>query len=131
MDQGPLVADQIKAGARFLAEFQKCYPLQNAFWLKQEDTGYWYLYIASDQITDNNVSAAYGEAVRVAHLLKDPWFDLMQVKAIGAETRLAKAVQDLQQRYPGRHTTRLNGSVFGGISTEEVYIYPSPIAVPA
>ena len=131
MDQGPLVREQIDAGARFLGEFQKYAPVQVAFWLKESDNGEWNLYVASEHITDDNFELAYGEVLRIAGELRDPSFDPFQVKVIGADDSLAKAVLDIHRRYPGRAANRLHGKVYGGLPVEEVYIYPSPIPVPA
>jgi len=131
MDPGPLVSEQIDAGARFLGEFNKAFPVQSAFWLKDSEEGAWYLYIASDQITDDNFDVAYGEVVRIAGILQDPWFDTFQVKVIGADDALAKAVADLHRRYPGRSPTRFHGTTLGDITAEEVYIYPLPSPAPA
>jgi hypothetical protein len=89
MDQGPLGTGQIKAGARFLGEFQKCFPVQVAFWLKESDTGAWYLYVASDQITDDNFDVAYGEVARIGGQISDPFFDPFQIKVIGVDDPLA------------------------------------------
>ena len=63
MDHGPLVSEQIDAGARFLYEFQKHLPLQSAFWLKDSEQGGWYLYLASEQITDENFDLVYEKPV--------------------------------------------------------------------
>ena len=79
MDQGPLVTEQINAGARFLGAFQKYLPVQAAFWLKDSEEDAWSLYVASDQITDDNFDVAYGEVVQIAGALQDPWFDPFQV----------------------------------------------------
>jgi hypothetical protein len=130
MDQVPLVTEQIDAGARFLGEFQKFVPIQSAFWLKNSEEGAWWLYVASDQITDDNFDVAYGEVVRIAGAIQDPNFDLFQVKLIGADDPLAKAVADIRRRYPGRAPIRLHGKTLGGITADEVYIYPAPIPVP-
>lgn len=130
MDQGPLVSEQIDAGARFLGEFQKYVPVQAAFWLKDGEEGKWSLYVVSDQITDDNFDEAYGEIVRIAGIIQDPWFDMFQVKFLGADDRLAKAVADLQQRCRGRIPPRLHGSSLGGVSVAELYIYPLPIPAP-
>jgi len=129
MDQGPLVSEQIDAGARFLGEFQKYLPIQISFWLKESDEGEWNLYVASDQITDDNFDVAYGEVVRIAGQLRDPWFDPFQVKLIGANDPLAQAALDIQRRFPGRMPTRFHGKIFGGVSVDEVYVYPSSIPV--
>jgi len=129
MDQGPLVTEQIEAGARFLAEFQKQYPLRTAFWLKDDEDGAWTLYVVSRQITDENHAAAYSEVGRVAVKLRDPWFDMFQVKLLEEDDPLAKAAIELEQRYPGRN--RFFNQTFPWVSALEVYFYPSPIPVPA
>ena len=117
--------------ARFLGEFQKYMPVHAAFWLKDSDDGAWYLYVASDQITDENFDVAYGEVLRITVVMNDPLFDPFQVKLIGADDPLAQAVLDMQRRYPGRVTSHLQGKVLGGLPVEEVYLYPSPLPVPA
>jgi hypothetical protein len=131
MDPSPLVREQIDAGARFLVEFQKYMPLQAAFWLKDSDEREWFLYLASDQITDDNFDVVYGEVVRIGVTIHDPAFDMFRVKVIGADHRLAKAAFDLQGKYPGKYPIHVVNRMFGGVSAEEVYIYPSPILVPA
>jgi hypothetical protein len=131
MDQGPLVSQQIDAGAKFLGEFQKYLPVQSAFWLKESDEGEWNLYVVSDQITDDNFDVAYGEVLRIAGAIRDPWFDPFQVKLLGQDDPLAKAILDVQRRYPGRIPTRFHGKALGGRSVEEVVIYPLPFPAPA
>jgi hypothetical protein len=131
MDQGALVNEQIDAGARFLREFQKYLPVQAAIWIKESEEGELNLYVASDQITDDNFDVAYGEVSRIAGELDDPWFDPFQVKLIGIDDPVAQAALDVQRRYPGRTPTRYHGKTFGGVGVEEVYLYPSPLPVPA
>lgn len=127
MDQVTLVNEQIASGARFLAEFQQYAPVQAAFWLKgSEESGPWF-YVASDQITDDNFDDGYGEVIRVADVLQDPWFDPMRLKLIRVEDPLAKAALALQQRYPIRTPTRFPAQRFGGVFAEELYLYPVPV----
>jgi len=129
MDQGPLVLEQIDAGARFLAEFEKKIPVMAAFWLKASEEGSWYLYVASDEFNYNNLDVGYREVLRLAGELRDPNFDPFQVKLIKPGHPLAKAALDVLQRFPGRMATRLHRRNFGGVSVDEVYTYPTPIAV--
>ncbi len=131
MDQGPLVTEQIDAAARFLGEFQKCYPVQAAFWVKDSDDGNWRLFVASDQITDDNFDVAYGEVGRVACDLNDPCFDMFQVKVVGVDDPLAQVALAIRRRYPGRSPTWFNGNTFNGLGVEQAYVYPSPLPVPA
>ena len=119
-----------QAGKRFLREFQNYIPIQSAFWLKEGDEGEWSLYVASDHVTDDNFDVHYGEVLRIAGQLRDPLFDPFQVKLIGADNPLAKAALDISRRFPSPVANRFRGRVFGGLPVEEVYVYPSPIAVP-
>jgi hypothetical protein len=129
MDQVPLVIDQIDVGTRFLGEFQKYLPIQAAFWLKETEEGDWSLYVVSDQITDDNFDVAYGEVLRIAGQLRDPWFDPFQVNLIGANDPIAQVALDIQRRVPGRMPSWFHGKTFGGVSVDEIYVYPSPIPV--
>jgi hypothetical protein len=131
MAEGPLVTEEINAGARFLAAFQKYRPVLSAFWLKDGDEGVWYLYVASDQITDDNFDVAYGEVIRVANTLRDPEFDVFRVKVIGADHPVAQGVQELRRHYPGRTRFHPDGTRFGVVSVEDLYVYPSPVSAPA
>ena len=129
MDQGPLVMEEIDAAARFLGEFEKAFPLIAAFWLKAGEEGSWYLYVASDQINDQNMDVAYREVVRIAGEMHDPDFDPFRVKLIKPTNSLVKAATDFLQLYPGRKPIRLRQRSFGDIGAEEVYLYPRPVSV--
>ena len=129
MDQGPLVIEQIDAAAKFLAEFEKKLPVMTAFWLKTGEEASWYLYVAPDEFDHNTVDVPYREVIRLAGEMRDPNFDPFQVKIIKPSDPLAKAALDFHQRFPGRTPIRLHQRYFGGISADEVYIYPTPITV--
>lgn len=124
MDQDALVSEPIDAAAKFLKEFQKYLPVESAFWLRGEDDGVWSLYVVSDRITDDNFDLAYGEVLRIAGKLHDPWFDPFQVKLIGQDDPLAVAAREVQRRYPGRTPTWYQGKTFGGMSVDGVFVYP-------
>jgi hypothetical protein len=131
MDKEPLVIEQKDAGRRFLTEFHKYYPVRVAFWLRESDATEWDLYVASDQITDDNFDVAYGEVVTAAGAVQDPSFDMFRVKLIGAEDPLAKAALEIQRGYPGPIATNFGGKMLGGVYVDGVYIYPSPLPVGA
>ncbi len=129
MDEGALVSEQIEGGARFLGEFEKYAPIKDAFWLKDSEEGMWWLYVASEQITDENFDEGYREVSRLADEFQDPLFDLMRVKLIGADDSLARAAAEMHRRYPGRRPLRFRNESFGGLFAAEGYIYPSPLEV--
>jgi hypothetical protein len=132
MDSSPLVSEQIEVGGRFLEEFYKHFPVQAAFWYQDLDLGGgWYLYVASDQITDENFDVVYDEVGLVAEQFHDPWFNVFTVKVIGAEHPFAKAALDLQRCYPKSVPGRFPGSRFSPSSAPEVYLYRTPHPAPA
>lgn len=131
MDQGPLVIEEIDAGAEFAREFDRYEPVKAAFWLKASDEDQRYLYLASDRIDDTNFDVAYGEVLRLANLFPSPYLDPFRVRVIGGGKPLARAAADLNNRFPGWMPIRLGGQSFGGIFVDDVYIYPSPLPVTA
>jgi hypothetical protein len=131
MGQGSLVNEQIEAAARFLREFEKYALVQAAFWLKESDSENWFLYVASDQITDDNFDLAYGEVARITRALQDPWFDPFQVKVIGIDDPLAQAALALSMRFPGRTSIPIGNTTFGRRCIDAGYIYAPPATATA
>lgn len=128
MDQGPLVTEQIDAGANLAKAFGKRSPLQAAFWLKESEDGQWYLYLVSDQINDTNFDLAYGEVIRLLAPRPHLWLDPFQVKVAGVDDRVAQAVIAIQRKYPNPSATRLRNRMLGGVYVDEVYVYPIPVS---
>lgn len=127
MDHGSLVSEELEAGEELVREFDKTIPVKATFWLKASDEESSYLYIASEQINDENFDLAYGEVLRLAKLIRSPFLDPFRVKVIGADHPLAKAAADIHSRFPGSMATRFGGSLFGGVVVDDVYLYPSPL----
>jgi hypothetical protein len=125
MDQGPLVTEQIEAGANFLAEFEKKFPLSVAFWLKATEEDSRYFYVVSDAVLDEKLRAGYGEVFRIAGEMRDPDFDPLRVKLVGSSDPLARAVLDVLRLYPGGLAKPIRRKDLGATSVEEVYIYPT------
>lgn len=121
------MTEEIDAGAELAREFDKYEPIKVAFWLKASDDDHRFLYIASEGIDDSNLDVAYGEILRLSAKMQSIWLDPFRVKLINADDPLAKAAVEIHQRFPGRLATRFGGNMFGGISVDDVYIYPSPL----
>lgn len=132
MDQGPLVREEIEAGAEFVRAYDQVRPVKVAFWLGEGDAGRHYLYIASDEIDDSRIRDAYGDVREVARGLDLPDLDVFQIKVINSGHPLAREAAEWNERFPGRHGRRIGGQMFGGVYVDQGYIYPSPIpaAVP-
>jgi hypothetical protein len=123
MDQEPLVIQETDAAADFIRRLEKYVPVRTAFWLKQSDEHYWYLYVAPDSDTDD-AGASYGDVLRAASESDDPYFDAFRVKLIRTSDPLAQAALDIQVRYPSNVATRLGAMNFGGITIDGAFIYP-------
>jgi hypothetical protein len=124
MDQGPLVTEQIKAGEKLIAAFSAYKPVTAAFWAKESDGGNWYLYLASEQINDSTTNTDYGEVLRLVG--RQTWLDPFQVKVIGADHPVARAVLELVCKSHNLIPMRYFGPRFGDLSVDEAYIYSVP-----
>jgi len=129
MDHGPLVREEIDAGAKLAHEFDRYRSVKAAFWIKASDEDQRYLYLASDQIDDTNFDVAYGEVGRLMRTMRSPYLDRFRIKVIGGHDPLALAAVDINRRFPSPLGTRFGGSPFGGIIVDDAYIYPSPLPV--
>ena len=130
MDQEPLVIEEIETGAELIRLFGQSIPVKVAFWLKVSDTPNRFLYLASERIDDTNFDLAYREVVRLIGQIRSPYLDLFRVKVVNANAPFAQAAADINDRFPRPLATCLRGRTFGGVSVDDVYIYPSPL-VPA
>lgn len=127
MDQGPLVIEEIDAAAKLIRAFDAFRPIKVAFWLKASDEDQRYVYIASDAIDDSNFGDAYREIVKLENQKPTAHLDLFRVKVIPGNNPLAEAALDITARFPTALATRLHGGRFGGLTVDDVYIYP-PLA---
>jgi hypothetical protein len=130
MDQGPLVKEEIDAGAELVREFANYRSIAAAFWLKAGEEERRYLYIASEQIDGSNRGEAYSEVNRLIEQMPSPDLLLLRVKLVNAENAFAKSAADILTRFPDPHGHRLTGARFGDTVVDDVYIYPSPLPAP-
>src|SRR5437763_16683678 len=120
MEQGPLVSDQTKAGEELIRRLNKSFPVRAAFWLRDSEGGSWYLFIASDQIDYNTLDAGYGDVLRLAYELANPYLDAFQVKLIPASDPRSQAALELHRQYPGIPATRFLSKDFDKMGLSEV-----------
>ena len=118
--------DQIEAGNRFLREFEKATRVVVAFWLKEGEAGRWNLYVASDRFNEGKVGTAYGEVLRIAREMKDPYFEPFQVKLVGLTEPMVRAALEFYQTHPPKIPFHIRGRNFGGIEVEEAYLIKGP-----
>jgi hypothetical protein len=127
MDQDSLVTEQIDVAAEFLAEFEKTYSVASAFWLRKSGESSWYLYVSSPDYTSEDLDTAYGQVLRLAQQINNPYFDPFKVKLILVSNPLSVSAVEILKRFPGRMATRLRQRDFGGVGADEVYVYPIPV----
>lgn len=125
MDQSSLVDEWREAGKQFLVDFAKTYPLKAAFWLKEGEEGPWYLYVASDSISDKNHGQAYADANRSARSVH---FDPFRVKIVRGNDPIVESVTDLQPTRPSPFGTYYDVPLPGVTGTGGAYFYP-PLGV--
>lgn len=123
MDKKPLVSEQITEGEHLIREFDRYKPVRAAFWLTEADSKEWYLYLASDQINDQNFDLAYGEVLRILRTGQSLWLDPFQVKVVGTDSTVAKAALEVMKN-TSTLPTWYHGRRFGNLSVDEVLIYP-------
>jgi len=118
--------EQVEAGNTFLREFEKSIPVVVAFWLKEGEDGRWDLFVASDQFKDGKLGRAYGEVLRIAKELRDPYFEPFQVKLVDLSEPLVQAALEFYKTHPPKIPFRIHERNFGGTDVEEVYFVQGP-----
>ena len=129
MDQGTLVENQIDDGARIVEKLRESgFDVVAAWWMKSSEEGLWFLYIASKEVAEKGIAAAYRTVHTVMHGLGQLWVDRFEVKLVGPENPITKDVLDILARYRGALATRYGGKRLGNVSIDDSYIYP-PVVV--
>ncbi|MDX1967762.1 MAG: hypothetical protein SFV23_11370 [Planctomycetaceae bacterium] len=124
MDYGPLVNEEIEAGESLLRKFDEFKPVSVAFWLKGSDDEFRYLFIASDEIGDGDVRAAYEQIMRLTTATPSVHLDPFRVKVISTGDLRGQAAILLQSRSDPSQPIRLVRQMFGDRYVDDVYVYP-------
>lgn len=127
MNQEPLVNEQIEAGEEFVRDFTDHYSVAAAFWINPADSERWYLYVASAEISADNLPDAYGDVVRCVGGNTNQWLDPFQIKLLNSANPLAASVIEIRDLYNLKTPMRYRESNIAGMGIDGAYIYP-PIA---
>jgi hypothetical protein len=137
MDQDAVVTNQTEGGKRLIEALATAgFSVQAAFWAKPTEDGKWFLYLASPAVDEKGPAWGYRCVLDVLRQIPDLGIDPFEVKVIGLNDSLAQAALAAtspkvaegpfavrkQKPYPGM--IRFGGSVLGGVSIDEAYIYP-------
>src|SRR5262249_21998840 len=115
-----LVNEQIEVGKKVVAEFEKYMPVRIAFWLKECDRPFWYLYLACDGINPNTLRAAYGAVSQFKNRIRDPNYDPFRVNLVGTDDPFAIAALDVYKNFPSDIPRRIQNEIFGGTEVDGV-----------
>jgi len=131
MDTAPLVEDEIKDGQKLIEQLLRDgFDVTIAFWIRfpfEETTGPWF-YIVSKTVDQEGLQAAYRAIHESLHRIPAPWGPwnsvsaMSELKLVGVNDPLAKAVLAFRDRYPGRN--RFRRPDIANYQVEELYIYP-------
>ncbi|MCI0459792.1 MAG: hypothetical protein L0Z62_22815 [Gemmataceae bacterium] len=125
MVSGTLVENQLDAGRRLLDQLDKQgVVVRAACWVRPFEDDRWTLYIATPSADEERILEAYRQVTPALRSLGDEWITSSDVTVVGAKHPLVKDALDILRRFPHRAPIRLPRSLLGGISAEEVYIYP-------
>jgi hypothetical protein len=125
MDTVPLVEYKIDAGQRLLDRLgEEGFVVRAACWVKPSDRDRWSLYIATPEVKERVTLQAYRRLTPVMRSLGDDWITSSDVVVVGEEHPLAQYALDVLRRFPHRKPIPSPRPLLGGISVEEVYVYP-------
>jgi hypothetical protein len=128
MDQGPLVTEQIVAGAEVAAAFSSSHPLVSAYWMKRADDGDWKLYLVPTGTDDRSIHKLYSILYDVYGRKPHPILEQLQVRLAAPETPVAQDVYRLQSQFGETAPVRLRTQMVGDVFAEDGYVYPLPAA---
>ena len=129
MDNGPLVNEEIAAGAELVRRFNEVRPVKVAFWLRLDDEQFRYLCIASDEV--GSILEGYQDLAKAEAGWTSSDLDPMRIRVIQGDSAQAKAAFDQATRYPQFVGTRTGSQPFADVYAGDLYIYPLSILDPA
>jgi hypothetical protein len=131
MERSVLTELQVDGGKQLLARLvEEGVPVTGAVWLKEAESGRWYLYIVTPLVPEGGATrAAYGRVNAVIDNMPQPfWVNWMEVKVVEPGSSVGKVLQELYKRNPGPAPIRYSGASFGDLPIEGAFVYP-PSAV--
>jgi hypothetical protein len=128
MAQATLVELQIKEGQTLMERLaHEQIPVTAAGWVKESESGDWYLYLATPLVSENGQTRpAYRRVNAVIRKMQEEGFgmDPFEKKLIGPHDPVAKDMMANRGGYPGGPPTRYRGNRLGELDVDEAYIYP-------
>jgi hypothetical protein len=130
MDQDPLVEVQLKDGSRFIERLvAEGIEVCAAGWLKEADSGHWYLYIVTPLVGDDGATRqAYRRILPFTQQMPAPYaVDSFRIKVVAPLSPVGEAMVKLLKRYSIAAPMRYDDYRLGDVNVEVAYIYPLPV----
>jgi hypothetical protein len=133
MGQTALVETQIREGQRLLDRLaQDGVQVTAAAWVKEAESGDWYLYLATPLVPEGGGRRlAYHRVNEVIRELLNEGFamDPYAKKVVAPDDPIARDIVAHRNGVPGGPPALFRGSRLGDLPVEDAFIYPQPAAV--
>jgi hypothetical protein len=130
MDTTTLVREQIDDGQATIQELlRRGIDVSSAFWLQTTDDDQWRYYIVTPRVDEQGSLQTYREVqTAIRGMTASLWINPLEVRILGTQAPLAKAVFTFQQRHPNtvRRGTHCPGDLLGMELVKNAYLYPLP-----
>jgi hypothetical protein len=127
MAQATLVETQLNEGQRLIDRLaQEEFPVTAAAWVKESESGDWYLYLATPLVAEDGATRrAYRRVNKVIREMQREGLamDLFEKKVVAPDDPIARDVVANRGSRPGGPPTPFRGSRLGDLAVEEAYIY--------
>jgi hypothetical protein len=128
MAEAILVDLQLKEGQRLLDRLvEESVPVTAAAWVKESESGDWYLYLVTPLVSESGgKKAAYHQVNEVMRKMQDEGFsmDPFAKKVIGPNDPIAKDLLAYRKGRPGGPPLPFRGVRLGDLPIQRAYIYP-------
>jgi hypothetical protein len=128
MDQAALVEMQVRDGQRLVERLaREGVAVTAAAWVKETESGQWYLYLATPLVSEDGAKrAAYRRVNAVIREMQPEGFELdpFVIKVIRPHDPTATDILAHGGSRAGRTATWFQGSRLGALAVEAAYIYP-------
>jgi hypothetical protein len=128
MDTSTLVMEQIDDGRRLLSRLtDEGIAVRAACWVKPTEEDRWTLYIATPLVEAKGPIGAYRDVYGVLRSLDEAHLTASDIKLVGEHTAVAQEMIDLLQHDLWRRLTRPRCAMLGGVSVDDLYVYPATL----
>jgi len=132
MAQETLVEVQLKEGQRLIDRLvQDGIAVTAAAWLRESESGDWYLYLVTPLVTEGGGKRpAYHRVNTVIREMQKEGFgmDPFAKKVIGPHDPIAEDLIGKRNGHPDGPPMPFHGARIGNLDVEEAYIYPLPVS---